>query len=79
MDKPLNGWTPERKLKQAEAIRRWQPWNKSTGPESPDGKVTVGRNAWKGVQRQQLRESVRMVNAEVRESGGMLKRAEKSP
>jgi len=40
----------------------------STGPQSNDGKVRVSRNAWKGGHRTQLRELVRMVNAEVRES-----------
>ena len=72
MDKPLNGWTPERKLKQAEAIRRWQPWAKSTGPKSSDGKAKVSRNSWKGGQRQQLRGLIRLVNADVRASRELL-------
>ena len=42
-------WTPERRAKQAEAIRRWKPWNKSTGPRSPEGKARSSRNADRGV------------------------------
>ncbi|BFN14820.1 hypothetical protein MspRI1_28310 [Marinobacter sp. RI1] len=51
-----NGWTPERRAKQAELIRQWQPWRGSTGPTSDDGKARVSRNAWKGGVRPQLRE-----------------------
>lgn len=42
-----NGWTEERKRKQAEAIRRWKPWEKSTGPKTEEGKARVSLNAWK--------------------------------
>ncbi len=31
-------WTQERKLKQSEAIRKWKPWENSTGPKSKSGK-----------------------------------------
>lgn len=40
-----NGWTAERRARQAEAIRRWQPWAKSTGPRSAEGKATSSKNA----------------------------------
>jgi hypothetical protein len=42
-------WTPERRAKQAEAIRNWQPWNKSTGPRTKEGKARSSRNADKGI------------------------------
>lgn len=42
-------WTPERRAKQAEAIRRWQPWTKSTGPRTKKGKARSSRNADKGL------------------------------
>lgn len=38
-------WTPERKAKQAEAIRRWKPWEHSTGPKSDAGKRVASQNA----------------------------------
>lgn len=43
-----SGWTPERRAKQAEAIRHWQPWAKSTGPRTEEGKARSSRNADKG-------------------------------
>lgn len=42
-------WTPERRAKQAENIRRWKPWKKSTGPRTPEGKARSSRNADRGV------------------------------
>ena len=64
----VNGWTPERRARQAELIRQWMPWAKSTGPKSPEGKARVGRNAWTGGHREQLRELSKMVNAECRQA-----------
>lgn len=39
-----NGWTPERRARQAELIRTWQPWKKSTGPKTPEGKAKAALN-----------------------------------
>ena len=64
----VNGWTLERRQRQAELIRQWKPWAKSTGPRSPEGKERVRRNAWTGGHRAQLRELSKMVNAEVRQA-----------
>lgn len=63
-----NGWTPERRKKQAELIKQWQPWKKSTGPKSVGGKERVGSNAYKGGHRSKLREIIKMVNTQVRAS-----------
>ncbi|OYZ58848.1 MAG: hypothetical protein B7Y21_01630 [Hydrogenophilales bacterium 16-61-112] len=51
-----NGWTPERQARQSELIRQWQPWAKSTGPKTIEGKSTVSQNAFKGGWREQMRE-----------------------
>lgn len=51
-----NGWTPERRARQAELIRQWRPWEQSTGPTSAKGKALTSRNADKGSIRPQLRE-----------------------
>jgi hypothetical protein len=40
-----NGWTPERRARQAELIRAWKPWTKSTGPVTAKGKRKVSQNA----------------------------------
>lgn len=61
-------WTLERRQRQAEAIRRWKPWEQSTGPVTPEGRERVSRNAWKGGHREKLRELIKLVNAEVRAS-----------
>lgn len=37
-------WTAEARRKQSEAIRQWQPWQKSTGPTSEAGKLQSARN-----------------------------------
>ena len=42
-------WTPEQRKQQAEKIRNWCPWEKSTGPRTDEGKAASSRNAWKGV------------------------------
>lgn len=54
-----NGWTPERQARQAELIRKWRPWEQSTGPRTDDGKAIVGRNAFAGGLRQELRDLAR--------------------
>ena len=42
-----NGWTMERKQRQAELIRQWQPWKHSTGAKTPQGKAVSSQNAFK--------------------------------
>jgi hypothetical protein len=61
-----SGWTPERRARQAEAIRRWKPWEQSTGPRSDAGKARASRNADKGGQWHKLRELSKEVNALLR-------------
>lgn len=40
-------WTADRRARQAEWIRRWQPWRRSTGPRTTAGKERSCRNAEK--------------------------------
>ena len=51
-----NGWSPERRARQAKLIRQWRPWEKSTGPRTQAGKEVVSRNAYKGGTWRLLRE-----------------------
>ena len=44
----MNGWTPERRARQAQAIRRWRSWEHSTGPRTAGGKARSARNAYMG-------------------------------
>jgi hypothetical protein len=43
----MRHWTPEERLKQAELIRKWQPWKQSTGAKTPAGKARSSQNAYK--------------------------------
>ena len=61
----MNGWTPERRARQAELIRSWKPWEKSTGAKSPEGKARVASNPWRGGHRAKRREVIRLVNSEI--------------
>ena len=67
MGNPAKGWTPERRKKQSEAIRRWQPWSQSTGPKSPEGRAAVSRNAWTGGDWLKLRQAIKALNQAMRE------------
>jgi len=44
----INGWTEERRMRQRALIQNWKPWERSTGPKTPEGKVKVSQNAYKG-------------------------------
>jgi len=52
----MNGWTPERRKRQAELIRRWKPWEHSTGPRTPAGRARVASKPYKGGTWRLLRE-----------------------
>lgn len=43
----MSSWTIERRLKQREAIQRWKPWTRSTGPKTEKGKFKSSKNALK--------------------------------
>ena len=51
-----NGWTAERRQRQAELIKGWKPWERSTGAQTTEGKARAARNAYKGGVAQQLKE-----------------------
>lgn len=64
MHNKATGWTPERRKKQSEAIRRWKPWNQSTGAKTLAGKAVVARNAWKGG----FSATIRLISKELNEA-----------
>lgn len=59
-------WTPERRAKQAEAIRRWKPWEQSSGPTTASGKSASSQNAYKGGAWIAERANQKQVNAQFR-------------
>lgn len=74
MGNPAKGWTPERRKKQSEAIKRWKPWNQSTGPKSPEGKAAVSRNAFTGGHTVLMRQIIKELNQAMREQREWLRR-----
>ena len=56
-----NGWTPERRARQAALIRTWRPWEQSTGPRTAEGKARTARNGDKGGQRDKLRATLALL------------------
>jgi hypothetical protein len=49
-------WTAEERAKQSALIRQWQPWTRSTGARTPEGKAISSQNGYKGGHRTMLRE-----------------------
>jgi len=41
-------WTDEQKARQAALIHTWQPWTRSTGARTPEGKAASSRNVLVG-------------------------------
>ena len=62
-----NGWTQERRERQSLLIRSWRPWDKATGPKSPEGKAKVSRNAYTGGTWRELRQLAKETNALLRD------------
>ena len=48
--------TPEHRRRQSEAIQRWKPWERSTGPRTPEGKARSAMRGYKGGLRPAMRE-----------------------
>lgn len=71
-----NGWTPERRARQAALIRTWKPWEKSTGPRTDEGKARTARNGYKGDLLRELRELKKMLNEALREHREALQRVQ---
>lgn len=69
-----NGWTLERRAKQALLIRDWKPWERSTGPRSVEGKALSAQNGYKGGRWRELRQLSKFVNAQLRDQREQLKK-----
>ena len=50
-----NGWSAERRARQAELTRGWRPWEWSTGPHRVEGKARSSLYAYKGAKRDKTR------------------------
>ena len=47
--------TPEHRAARSQMIRRWKPWERSTGPKTPEGKRRSAMRGYKGAVRPSLR------------------------
>ena len=65
-------WTLEQRQRQSEAIKRWKPWEQSTGPKSPEGKAAVSGNAWAGGEWLKLRQAIKALNQAMRRQKDLL-------
>ena len=58
----MRNWTVEQRLRQSEAIRRWKPWELSTGAKTPQGKAISSKNATKAGDSVYVRELIMQMN-----------------
>jgi hypothetical protein len=67
-------WTPERRARQAELIRNWRPWDRSTGPKTAEGKERSKNNRYRGAERPKLRELMKELRQALAEQQDALDR-----
>lgn len=53
--------TPEHRRLRGELIRKWKPWEKSTGPKTVEGKARAAKRGYKGGWRKQMQELRRLL------------------
>ena len=56
--------TAEHRALRAALIRRWRPWEQSTGPKSSEGKERSAMRGFKGGERSLLRELARALKSQ---------------
>jgi len=61
-----NGWTSERRARQAKLIQQWRPWEKSIGLRTLAGIGKVSQNAYKGGTWKMLRELAKALREQQR-------------
>ena len=64
--------TAEHRRLRSEMIHRWRPWEKSTGPRTPEGKARSSRNRWRRGKREQFRTLMRELHSALDEQTGVL-------
>lgn len=68
----MRNWTAEQRLRQSEAIRRWKPWELSTGAKTAQGKTVSSKNATKTGDSASVRELVKDLNRLLKKQRGII-------
>ena len=74
-------WTDEQKARQAALIRSWRPWERSTGPRTPQGKAVSSHNVLVGQERreQELAQAKHELRAAVAKVAALTKSPKADP
>lgn len=70
----MSGWTEEKRQAARNRIYQHQPWLKSTGAKTPEGKAISSQNAFKGGLYGRVKALNAQVNAMLREQKEALQR-----
>jgi hypothetical protein len=70
--------TPEHRARQAERIKQWKPWEKSTGPRTEEGKARAAMRGYKGALRPKMRQECKRLTAEAMAQLAMRKAREQA-
>ena len=68
----MRNWTAEQRLRQSEAIRRWKPWELSTGAKTAQGKTVSSKNATKTGNSASVRELIKELNRLLKKQRGFI-------
>ena len=69
----MRHWTAEERLRQSEAIRRWKPWESSTGAKTAHGKAISSKNATKTGNSVYVRELIKEMNRILKEQKDLIR------
>jgi len=64
-------WTLVQRLRQSEAIRRWKPWESSTGAKTEKGKAISSKKATKTGDSVYVRGLIKQMNRILKEQRGL--------
>ena len=70
----MSGWTEEKRQAERDRINQTQPWLKSTGAKTPEGKAICSKNALKGGLHAQIKELRSMMSGLLKEHKEAIKR-----
>lgn len=70
----MSGWTEEKRQRERDRINQTQPWLKSTGARTPEGKKIISQNAYKGGLIGQLKTLDMQVKSLLKEQNEVLRR-----